>query len=73
MPLDLRGDARAWINDPERLEGCDIWRKLTKVVRSRSEVRGHGLLSHLHRLITATKVRDALMALGRGMHRSVDA
>ena len=65
LTLNLQGSARLWVNNSEPMEGFDIWRKLMKVVRSRSEIRRHELLSQLHRPNTAPKLSDVLLALER--------
>ena len=48
--LVLRGNARAWLDSNEDLEGFDLWRKLMKGVRSRSEIRRPTLSAQLHKL-----------------------
>ena len=65
LTLNLQGSARLWVNNSEPMEGFDIWRKLMKVVRSRSEIRRHELLSQLHRPNTAPKLSEVLLALER--------
>ena len=48
-----------------------MWRKVLKSIRSRSEIRRHEILSHLHRPPTAHKLTEVLMAIEKwdGTHR----
>ena len=61
--LVLQGEARICLNNTKSFEGFDAWRKVMKSVRSRSEIRRHEILTHLHRPTTAAKLTDVLMAV----------
>ena len=61
--LSLTGSARMWLNKSGVLEGFDVWRRLQKVLRSRSEVRRHKFLSQIQRPAVAGKLTDVPMAL----------
>ena len=69
--LVLQGEARIWLSNTKSFEGFDVWREVLKSIRSRSEIRRHEILSHLHRPPTAHKLAEVLMAIEKwdGTHR----
>ena len=49
LTLNLTGDARIFLNNATPGEGFDLWRRLMKGVRSRSEILRHELRNKIHR------------------------
>ena len=56
LTLSLQGNARIWLNNTDVLEGFDVWRRVVKTIRNRSEVRRHERLTQLQRPTMATSL-----------------
>ena len=63
LTLSHQGNARLWLNNTDVLEGFDVWRRVVKTIRNRSEVRRHELLTQLQRPTMATNLSDVPVAL----------
>ena len=63
LTLNLTGNARLLLNNSATLEGFELWRRLMKGVRSRSEIRRHDLLGKLQRPEAAKSISDIPLTL----------
>jgi hypothetical protein len=65
LTLNLTGNARLLLNNSATLEGFEMWGRLMKGVRSRSEIRRHDLLGKLQRPEAAKSISDIPLTLER--------
>ena len=63
LTLNLQGNARLLLNNSATLEGFELWRRLMKGIRSRSEIRRHELQGKLQRPEAAKSIADIPLTL----------
>ena len=63
LTLNLQGNARLLLNNSATLEGFELWRRLMKGIRSRSEIRRHELQGKLQRPEAAKSISDIPLTL----------